>query len=1015
MSNARSALTVVGEVVGAYLTDGSSYGAAIGGFIGGQIGGAIDGPMRNTQDQLQDLTALKFDYGSTWPRIYGRYRFKVSPMWSSTKRPIAHEEEVDSKGGPSAVNTTFTYSQDWMCWAPINAIGFARVWENGVLTYTRLADGSIASLDASAATTAWSEITFLDGNAAQLPWPVYEAAVGADNAVAGRFRPMLAFGSLDLGGSGSPPLIEAEFYSSGTESAADANVRLQANFNDGDGTDISAFNQSYTLFGEAGFADVLPPGESGIFDNGITNVLGKIKWTGAGLDKTDVDYTAQFRVETLYDDTSFEQVDVFKYYYGAAGGQYVLVSVGNSIFFGRILTVRDANVIGTYYTVIPADGAHIGMEIVNNVTDGEVLKLYVNGVLSITMPHANLPTSGGDHAYLEIGEYPNSGAVAHSIRVDNVRIKLGLEATSGGFTGSPSLPPPDVFGTRITLGTVLLSDIVLSEALLLWTGEDGALTADDIDVTGLAGIEVTGFATTGSPREAIAQLADMYYFGCVCSDKLYFRLRGAAPIDTVAFDQTGMGVGEPGIPFTGVERANDLEVAIQVAVTGPNQLADYDPGTEQSDRLVGESVQLVQYTTPVVFTPAERKGRAETMVLDGRVASNTAKVILDDRHVEKEPFDVWIQVDDQGNSYRIRSIGESYADGIHDHDVVLDDATVLSSSGITTETDARAVTVAAVPTTTVVPLDIPDLDGSDIGRGLYVAAKPSTATGWGGYSFDESDDALTGYSKLGSGTKATVIGVCSVVPGAWSRGRVFNEVDSIVVDVGDGVLSSATRTQIIADETANAFAIGAHGRWLLGQFCTATLTAPGIYTLTGLLTGSKGTEQYIGTQVVGDQFVLLKTTGGVIRVPQRAIDQGALRYYKAVSVGKSIDGTVGSSITQQEVGLMPLSPFRVRVARDTSGNATITWQRRTRLATRISGPAGILIPLGEESESYSIEICTTGSFATVAQTLSSSTESVTYSAAAQTTDLGAPANPLYVRVRQRSAVVGLGFAAQKAA
>ena len=82
---ARSALSVVGQVVGSYF---GPWGAAIGGAIGGFIGGMIDGPVRNTQSLIDDLNAIKFDYGSTWPRVYGRYRSKVTPMWTSTKRRV---------------------------------------------------------------------------------------------------------------------------------------------------------------------------------------------------------------------------------------------------------------------------------------------------------------------------------------------------------------------------------------------------------------------------------------------------------------------------------------------------------------------------------------------------------------------------------------------------------------------------------------------------------------------------------------------------------------------------------------------------------------------------------------------------------------------------------------------------------------------------------------------------------------------------------------------------------------
>ncbi|HRP30166.1 MAG TPA: hypothetical protein PLG77_17200, partial [Burkholderiaceae bacterium] len=108
----RAGFTLVGQVAGAAI--GGPIGAAIGGMVGGMVGGAIEGPARNTQALIDDLGAIKFDYGSSWPRIYGSYRVKLAPIWSSEKRPVAHDEAVDSKGGPDQINRTFTYEQDWL-------------------------------------------------------------------------------------------------------------------------------------------------------------------------------------------------------------------------------------------------------------------------------------------------------------------------------------------------------------------------------------------------------------------------------------------------------------------------------------------------------------------------------------------------------------------------------------------------------------------------------------------------------------------------------------------------------------------------------------------------------------------------------------------------------------------------------------------------------------------------------------------------------------------------------------
>jgi protein involved in polysaccharide export with SLBB domain len=66
------------------------------------------------------------------------------------------------------------------------------------------------------------------------------------------------------------------------------------------------------------------------------------------------------------------------------------------------------------------------------------------------------------------------------------------------------------------------------------------------------------------------------------------------------------------------------------------------------------------------------------------------------------------------------------------------------------------------------------------------------------------------------------------------------------------------------------------------------------------------------------------------------------------------------------------------------------------------------VPLGEESEGYEVEIM---DGATVLRTLSTTTTSVTYTAAQQTADWGAPLGPgdiLDIRIFHLSALVGRG-------
>ena len=73
------------------------------------------------------------------------------------------------------------------------------------------------------------------------------------------------------------------------------------------------------------------------------------------------------------------------------------------------------------------------------------------------------------------------------------------------------------------------------------------------------------------------------------------------------------------------------------------------------------------------------------------------------------------------------------------------------------------------------------------------------------------------------------------------------------------------------------------------------------------------------------------------------------------------------------------------------------------------------MPLGEDTESYEIDIFSDSSYSTVVRTIASSTPTAPYTAAQQSADGLTPGNTIYARVYQRSATVGRGYPLQQAA
>jgi hypothetical protein len=93
--------------------------------------------------------------------------------------------------------------------------------------------------------------------------------------------------------------------------------------------------------------------------------------------------------------------------------------------------------------------------------------------------------------------------------------------------------------------------------------------------------------------------------------------------------------------------------------------------------------------------------------------------------------------------------------------------------------------------------------------------------------------------------------------------------------------------------------------------------------------------------------------------------------------------------------------------RDPTGNLNLAWRRRTRL--NATWRDYVDAPLGEDAESYSIDILSGGG--AVLRTISASTNSAQYTAAQQTTDFGAPQAAIPVNLYQVSSRVGRGYVA----
>ena len=308
----------------------------------------------------------------------------------------------------------------------------------------------------------------------------------------------------------------------------------------------------------------------------------------------------------------------------------------------------------------------------------------------------------------------------------------------------------------------------------------------------------------------------------------------------------------------------------------------------------------------------------------------------------------------------------------------------------------------AIAATSTNFLDIPAFPGDDSTNGVIRIAANGLSGVWSGAALYRSDDGGSNYASLLNINNPATIGT-TVSALASGTSAVFDVANSVTVSlIGTATLQSVTQLAVL--NGANAALIGNE----IIQFTTATLISPGQYTLSGLLRGRLGTDWAIGGHAAGERFVSLDGNINQVAVASNLI--GLTRAYKSVSYGSTLAATTEQDFLYTGVALKPYSPVQITGTRDGSGNLTINWIRRTRLGG--GWQDNVDVPLNETTESYEIDIM---NGATVVRTITGLTSpTASYTAAQQTTDFGSAQASVTVNIYQLSAIVGRGYAGNKA-
>jgi hypothetical protein len=1036
-------LGAVGAVVGGIV--GGPTGAYYGWSIGAAIGTLAFPPKQPdvVGPRLSDLRTQSNQYGSAIGMSWGRVRKGGNLIWSAPLREVETTEE-EGKGGPTQKQTTYSYYGSFAIMlteigeAPI--VGIRRIWDamTGELIYDNDSGASILSFAAS--NDVANSLTVYTGSDSQLPDPTMESYLGTGNVPAYRGRSYVVFNNLPLEKfSNRIPQLSFEIIREGTivenrqldyldfafsqdittSFVAPVGVvvedgvisfglyhRLEPwstklafdyNLNKVSQTSLSIREKYHGFLGYLGIYPVW-------LDDYTISMNRRLMWGDAPLftnifptysGVTDALRGASYKDNHLYvlitDNYALGTIRMRAYTTHADGNLRILGENDVTNFFGTDLALVGNDLAMSPYGsignfAVEDDQAHVWL-----VSAGSKVKLgrieedfsitVLDNNIPMTIPHGWNVLQAGAHKGIFAVVSSDTGASGYA---DNNAVDI--------YTRMPAMT-----SDRITLSNVVTELCTFKNA-----DSEDALTAADIDVTELTD-EMDGYAIAQqtSIRSATDQLAQAYFFDAVESDdKIKFVKRGQLSIIDIEEDDLGASDKIEDKALLNVTRQQEVEVPASVCLVYSDADNAYQVATQQSRRINTIAGGPLTVELPVVIGADKAKQITDVLRIDAALARDKYNWSTTNKYCMYEPTDV---VTIQGKDIRITSKTEK-PNGVIEWEGYADDARNYNKSypGASWNPTPAEVQAPAGPSH-LIPLDINLLfDTEDKDFGFYAAVQ-GYLDGWAGAAVEKSADDGQIYTRVANATTSATVGYATTVLGSFSTYAIFDEKNTVSVKFAPGVtLSSVSESSLLANTFINNVLIGSE----IVRFKNAVLSGE-VYVLSGLLRGQRGTDSFIDTHVANEQAILL-TTDSIRRVALSQAEIGAERLYKTTSFGTSTSEF--TDFTNTAIGQKPYAPVLIGGGKSATNDIIINWTRRTRIGGDWLN--SVDASLGEETESYEIEIYSSSAFTTLKRTLTASTNTVTYTSAQQVIDFGSNQTTLYVKVYQMSETYGRGYPRQ---
>lgn len=1053
-------------LAGAGLTSAIGIGASIGWMGGVMLGNLLFGSGNKGQTvegpRLDDLSVQTSTYGAAIPLLYGTMRTAGNVIWSTDLKETRHEQHQSGGkggGGGGATQVSYSYSVSFavgLCAGPVSTV--RRIWADTKLVYDATASNTQATEKYPGV------IRIHTGTEDQKPDSTIEMHEGAGDVPAYRGLCYLVFTDLQLADFANRiPNISAEVVGSGgLQCNAVILPHIPSMFRDGGVIDPSrgtlvGVNATqifkYDLIGNrlllnVALGDYTPYGDlAGIDSQGyyyhgtdaygvgmhlakrhpetlsiVAKTTKRVSLSPGGVMHGDKLFA--FYSRCVYD-TDLAEIadlsDVFPAYsspgtpmcedgsgnYWQAGHDQIRCSDGSSwdvtawtnnqrpdALFWDDYTGHLFFKINLLHRIVkwhPSDGyvAHV---------DGVALSAGFSLQSDVVLPQQGRLWSAGD---------------IHATLVDLVSMQI---EKSVDFT--PFLPTTSShFGgcyDKFTHSVVIMTDAGEVKYPLERYGSDGVPLSDVLeDICLKAGLQTTDLLTNEvsqplrgyivstrmAARDALEPLLGSFFVDAVETDGvLRFIPRGQELAATIPYDDLGAVEGSStDSPLRVTEtRKQDVELPQRIDLTHIDPDRDFQTNTQHAARIAGIAPTLNKETIQLTMnlTADDAAQIADMTLRNAWIERNSYTLNLPPKWLRLDPTDV-IEVELQDATLTLRLNQVDFGG----NNIVACKAVAEDEIAYTSNAKGTGVNLPSIPIGIAVPvylflMDLPMLRVEDNGLGLYYSFGLRNGSS---ASLYRSPDELA-WSVIGLGADTPAFGWAANVLGDTPRPWTWDETNKVQIALSHGSLDSKTALEVL--NWGNAALLGDE----IIQWRNATLLSEGLYELSGLLRGRRGTESATGTHKIGERFVVL-SSDGLYRTPLPSTEISKTSYYKAVVSGGNWDDAPDTPYVFNAGSLRCFSPVSIKGTRNGSGDLTISWMRRTRWYGEWLD--NVDVPLFEDSEAYEVDILN-GSKAV--RTLTASGLTIDYSATQQTADFGSAQAAISVAVYQMNSIAGRGKA-----